>query len=210
MEGFWGYLLAGLAAYLLGSLNFGVIVSHLCYRDDIRRHGSGNAGTTNALRTYGKGAAAAVLVGDFLKGTAAVWLGCALTGQLLGGWLASLLVVLGHMFPVFFGFRGGKGVATAAGAILLLNPYILLGLLAVFVLIIACTRYVSLASVVVAGLFPVLTLAYGLAVKMAPQGIAVTAGFALAAGGLVIWKHRTNIQRLRAGTESRLGTKKAK
>ena len=210
MEGFWGYLLAGLAAYLLGSLNFGVIVSHLCYRDDIRRHGSGNAGTTNALRTYGKGAAAAVLVGDFLKGTAAVWLGCALTGQLLGGWLASLLVVLGHMFPVFFGFRGGKGVATAAGAILLLNPYILLGLLAVFVLIIACTRYVSLASVVVAGLFPVLTLAYGLAVKMAPQGIAVTAGFALAAGGLVIWKHRTNIQRLRAGTESRLGAKKAK
>ncbi len=210
MEGFWGYLLAGLAAYLLGSLNFGVIVSHLCYRDDIRRHGSGNAGTTNALRTYGKGAAAAVLVGDFLKGTAAVWLGCALTGQLLGGWLASLLVVLGHMFPVFFGFRGGKGVATAAGAILLLNPYILLGLLAVFVLIIACTRYVSLASVVVAGFFPVLTLAYGLAVKMAPQGIAVTAGFALAAGGLVIWKHRTNIQRLRAGTESRLGTKKAK
>ena len=210
MEGFWGYLLAGLAAYLLGSLNFGVIVSHLCYRDDIRRHGSGNAGTTNALRTYGKGAAAAVLVGDFLKGTAAVWLGCALTGQLLGGWLASLLVVLGHMFPVFFGFRGGKGVATAAGAILLLNPYILLGLLAVFVLIIACTRYVSLASVVVAGLFPVLTLAYGLAVKMAPQGIAITAGFALAAGGLVIWKHRTNIQRLRAGTESRLGAKKAK
>lgn len=210
MEGFWGYLLAGLAAYLLGSLNFGVIVSHLRYRDDIRRHGSGNAGTTNALRTYGKGAAAAVLVGDFLKGTAAVWLGCALTGQLLGGWLASLLVVLGHMFPVFFGFRGGKGVATAAGAILLLNPYILLGLLAVFVLIIACTRYVSLASVVVAGLFPVLTLAYGLAVKMAPQGIAVTAGFALAAGGLVIWKHRTNIQRLRAGTESRLGAKKAK
>ena len=210
MEGFWGYPLAGLAAYLLGSLNFGVIVSHLRYRDDIRRHGSGNAGTTNALRTYGKGAAAAVLAGDFLKGTAAVWLGCALTGQLLGGWLASLLVVLGHMFPVFFGFRGGKGVATAAGAILLLNPYILLGLLAVFVLIIACTRYVSLASVVVAGLFPVLTLAYGLAVKMAPQGIAITAGFALAAGGLVIWKHRTNIQRLRAGTESRLGAKKAK
>ena len=153
------YLLVALAAYLLGSLNFGVIISRLRYGDDIRRHGSGNAGATNALRTYGKLAAVLVLAGDFLKGTFAVLLGSMIAGQLLGGWVASLLVILGHMFPAFFGFRGGKGVATAAGAILLLNPYSLAGLLAVFVVVTAATRYVSLASVLAAASFPLFTLA---------------------------------------------------
>ncbi len=202
------YVGAALAAYLLGSLNFGIIVSRLRHRDDIRRHGSGNAGATNALRTYGKLTAVLVLAGDFLKGTAAVLLGCMITGQLLGGWVASLLVILGHMFPVFFRFRGGKGVATAAGAILLLNPYTLLALLAAFVGVILFTRYVSLASVTAAAVFPLFTLGYGLKVGMTASGIAITTAFAAVAASLVIWKHRTNIQRLLAGTESRLGNKK--
>ena len=202
------YLLAALAAYLLGSLNFGVIISRLRYGDDIRRHGSGNAGATNALRTYGKLAAVLVLAGDFLKGTFAVLLGSMIAGQLLGGWVASLLVILGHMFPAFFGFRGGKGVATAAGAILLLNPYSLAGLLAVFVVVTAATRYVSLASVLAAASFPLFTLAYGLRVGMTASGAAITTAFALTEGGLVIWKHRGNIRRLLDGTENRLGSGK--
>ena len=202
------YLLAALAAYLLGSLNFGVIISRLRYGDDIRRHGSGNAGATNALRTYGKLAAVLVLAGDFLKGTFAVLLGSMIAGQLLGGWVASLLVILGHMFPAFFGFRGGKGVATAAGAILLLNPYSLAGLLAVFVVVTAATRYVSLASVLAAASFPLFTLAYGLRVGMTASGAALTTAFALTEGGLVIWKHRGNIRRLLDGTENRLGSGK--
>ena len=202
------YLLAALAAYLLGSLNFGVIISRLRYGDDIRRHGSGNAGATNALRTYGKLAAVLVLAGDFLKGTFAVLLGSMIAGQLLGGWVASLLVILGHMFPAFFGFRGGKGVATAAGAILLLNPYSLAGLLAVFVVVTAATRYVSLASVLAAASFPLFTLAYGLRVGMTASGAAITTAFALMEGGLVIWKHRGNIRRLLDGTENRLGSGK--
>ena len=110
--------LAVLLGYLLGSISFSIILSRLKYRDDIRRHGSGNAGMTNTLRTYGKLSAAIVLAGDFGKGFLAAWLGWQLGWSPLAAYLAGLAAVVGHMFPFYFGFRGGKGVATAAGVIL--------------------------------------------------------------------------------------------
>lgn len=201
------YLLSGLIAYLLGSLNFGVILSHLL-QDDIRCHGSGNAGTTNTLRTYGKMAAIAVFLGDFLKGTAAVWLGLILTNHPLGGWSASFLVVLGHIFPVFFGFRGGKGVATAAGTILILNAWVLLAIIIIFVVITASSRYVSLASLAAAGAYPILVASYGIWIRKPMEDIILSTAMALGTAGLIAWMHRGNIHRLLTGTENRLGHKK--
>ena len=201
------YILAALAAYLLGSLSFGVIISKLRYRDDIRRHGSGNAGATNALRTYGKFSAVLVLLGDFLKGTLAVFIGGLLGADpALGSLIAGLFAVLGHLFPVYFHFKGGKGVATAAGTILMLNPWVLAALVVPFVLIIALSRYVSLGSVSVAVLYPVFMLAAGLLQKSGDTAVATI--FAAIVGGLVVWMHRSNIKRLLAGTESKLGAKK--
>ncbi|MEA5012270.1 MAG: glycerol-3-phosphate 1-O-acyltransferase PlsY [Angelakisella sp.] len=201
------YILCAVLAYLLGSLSFGVIISKLRYRDDIRRHGSGNAGATNALRTYGKLSAVLVLLGDFLKGTLAVLIGQQMGADVaLGGMIAGLFAVLGHLFPVYFRFKGGKGVATAAGTILMLNPLVLVALVIPFVLIIALSRYVSLGSVSVAVLYPVFTLVAGLLQKN-PNTILATV-FAAVVGGLVAWMHRSNIKRLIAGTESKLGGKK--
>ncbi|MEG2073345.1 MAG: glycerol-3-phosphate 1-O-acyltransferase PlsY [Angelakisella sp.] len=202
--------LAACMGYLLGSITFGIIMSRTLHKDDIRRHGSGNAGTTNALRTYGGRTAILVLAGDFLKGTLAVLLGGLIAGgDRRGALLAALFVVVGHLFPIFFGFRGGKGVATAAGAILMLNPMVLVILLIPFLLIIIFTRYMSLAAITVAVLFPIVTAVYMW------LGGPITAGgyFELAVsaviGALVVFMHRANIGRLLKGTESKLGKKKA-
>ncbi|MEG1687540.1 MAG: glycerol-3-phosphate 1-O-acyltransferase PlsY [Angelakisella sp.] len=197
-------LLAALMAYLLGSVSFGVIISKLGYKDDIRRHGSGNAGTTNALRTYGGTAAVLVFLGDFLKGSLAVFLGGLLCQG--GEQIAAVMVVVGHLFPLFFGMRGGKGVATAAGAILVLSPLTLAILAVPFGVILAVTRYMSLAAVTVAALFPIVT-----GVLTLLNGGFSTAdcwwelGFATLIGGLVVWMHRSNIKRLLNGTESKVG-----
>ena len=194
-------LLAGALAYLMGSVSFGVLVSRLAYRDDIRRHGSGNAGMTNALRVYGGKTAAVVFAGDFLKGVLAVVLGTLIAGP-EGRMLAAVAVVIGHLFPVFFGFKGGKGVATGAGAILALNPLALCILAVPFLLILATTRYMSLAAITVAALLPVVTAA---TLLLPPGRTMTTQGWwelitALVIGGLVVFMHRSNIGRLRAGT----------
>lgn len=200
-------VLSALVGYLLGSLSFSIILSRLRYQDDIRRHGSGNAGMTNTLRTYGKGAGAVVFVGDFLKGSLAVVLGHLIGGE-LGGYLAGFFVVIGHLFPVFFGFRGGKGVATAAGMILVMSPGTLLVLLVPFVLIIVLTRYMSLASITVAALYPVVTLGRMLLAGWEPSKILLGLVYSGVIGGLVIFMHRANIGRLLRGEESKLGKKK--
>lgn len=209
------FVLAAGIAYLLGSISFGVLVSKLAYKDDVRHHGSGNAGMTNTLRIYGGKAAALVFVGDFLKGVAAVWLAGLLWGrpeQLV----AAVAVIVGHMLPLFFGFKGGKGVATGAGAILALNPIALLVLLVPFLLLLATTRYMSLASITAAALFPIVT---AVQLFVLPQwGVGGGAGpmmwweLATSAlmGGLVVYLHRANIGRLLAGTESKLGQKAKK
>ena len=192
--------LCALAGYLLGSVNCSIILSRLRYRDDIRRHGSGNAGMTNTLRTYGKLPAVLVLLGDGAKGVLAAWLGGLLAGT-AGAYLAGLFAVVGHMFPLFFRFKGGKGVATAAGVILGSCQPVLLFLLLVFLLVVGGSRYVSLGSVTVAALYPFAMLWYTRA--LGPEVLC-----ALLMAALVIWAHRSNIKRLLSGTENKLGRKK--
>ncbi len=201
------------AAYLLGSLNFGILISRCFYRDDVRKHGSGNAGSTNILRTYGKKAAALTLLGDMGKGVLAVILGRALLGWafgdaafgLYGGYVAAIFAVLGHLWPVWFGFKGGKGVAVAAGAILASNPLVFLALAAVFFGFAFTTRIVSLSSIVVAACYPVFTALYSWYKGQPIWFVTICAGIM---GGLVIWMHRSNIKRLLNGTEYKFGEKK--
>ena len=139
-------VVAAIFAYLLGSLNSGVLISRIVFREDIRNYGSGNAGTTNMMRTYGKKFAVITLLGDALKAAAAVWLGYLLSGY-NGGFVAFFFCVVGHAYPVFFNFKGGKGVACTAAAILCLKPTVFLLLLALFILIVLFSKYISLGSV---------------------------------------------------------------
>ena len=161
---FLAAILSALCAYLLGSLNFAIIVSRLFFHKDIRQFGSGNAGMTNILRTFGKGAAAGVLCGDVLKGTCAVLLGRLFftllapgAGVIYGAYIAAIAAVLGHLFPLYFGFKGGKGISVATGAIFAIEPAVILALIAVFLVMVVCTRIVSLSSITVAALYPVFT-----------------------------------------------------
>ncbi len=207
-----GIALVALIAYLLGSLSFAVIISKVLEKDDVRTHGSGNAGMTNMLRTYGKGPAALTLIGDFSKGVVAVlvgrWIFEAMGITVLdAGQVAGLFALLGHIFPVFFHFKGGKGVLTSAGMIAVINPLVLLLLVIIVVPVIFLTRIVSVGSLLAAVLYPVLT-----AVVLYVQGLPVLGDtlFATAFGLIVIFMHRENIQRLIHGTENRFGGKKQK
>lgn len=203
------YILSAAAAYLLGSLSFGIIFSKAKYKKDIRDFGSNNAGASNALRTFGKGAAAFVFLFDALKGAAAVLLArYLLSGDAnaqLCAYLAMLFSVLGHMFPVFFGFRGGKGVATTCGALAALQPMTLPFVLVVFLIVLAAGKMISLASVVSAALLPIATFALCLA-RDVPAGLPTAVTAILAA--LVIFMHRENLRRILRGEERRLGKDK--
>ena len=211
MNEYIAILFAILVGYLLGSVNFSIILSRMRYQDDIRRHGSGNAGMTNTLRTYGKWSAVLVLVGDAAKGFLAGWIGLELAGPATM-YLAGLFAVVGHMFPIFFQFKGGKGVATAAGFILYSNLVVCLALAVVFLLVVVLSRYVSLGSITVAVLYPpaILFMEWGLFWHAGmPWGnqLSLLCPFLMAA--LVLWAHRSNIRRLLAGTENKLGQKRA-
>ncbi len=202
-------------AYLLGSVNSAIIVSKLFHHDDIRKHGSGNAGLTNTLRTYGKGAAALVLAGDMLKTALSIFI----AGFLLGfnykfgmsyneGWcyVAALASVLGHIFPVYYGFKGGKGVLSTATAALILTPYAFLILLLVFIGVVALSKYVSLGSVSVAVLYPVAVSAQIKLCFTATPGLLALSVIILAI--LIVWCHRGNLQRISDRTERKLSFKK--
>ena len=202
-------LLATLIAYLVGSLSFAVIVSRAMGLSDPRTYGSGNPGATNVLRSGSKPAAIVTLLLDAAKG----WLPVMLVKWFGPAWdlsegtqaLAGLAAFLGHLYPVFFAFKGGKGVATAVGVLLAFEPLLALATLVTFALIVFFTRYVSLASMVAAVFAP--------AYYLIGDGVAWTASGAktlalIAMGLLLIWRHRENIQRLLAGTESKLGQKK--
>ncbi len=203
--------------YLLGSFNFGLIISNRKYHDDIRTHGSGNAGTTNMLRTYGPKAAALTLVGDMLKAAVAVMLGYLLinnqwvaysdTGKFAGVFgdkpgaaIAGLFVVVGHMFPCFFHFKGGKGVATTAMVVLLLNPLVFLILFGIFAVIVLFTRYVSLGSVMGMCLYPIMMSAFELNNNGSPTATLLS----VVMTALVVFMHRENLKRLKDGKESKL------
>jgi glycerol-3-phosphate acyltransferase PlsY len=197
--------LAAIAAYLIGSLSFAVIVSRAMGLSDPRSYGSGNPGATNVLRSGNKAAAVLTLLLDALKGYVPVVL-VREFGAPYGldeGTLAmvGLAAFVGHLWPVFFRFAGGKGVATAAGVLLALNPWLGLATLATWIVVAVFTRYASLASVVAAVFAPFYQL---LIWGGGPVAVAV-----MVMGGLLIWRHRTNLQKLLKGTESRLGQKAA-
>jgi len=204
-----------IVAYLLGSIPFGYILVKTFRGEDIRLSGSGNIGATNVARSGAKGLGLATLLLDALKGTCAVWIAHALGNSsynICGGSpcipvtrlmaSAALAAVLGHMFPVWLKFRGGKGVATAVGCFFMLFPIAMLISLGFFLLIVALTRYISLGSMLAAIAFPI--LAYFVEGAHLPSVMLVSA-IAL----LIIIKHHQNIRRLLAGNENRFGGKKA-
>ena len=202
-------IFAVIAAYLLGSVSFAVVVSRVLGIQDPRTFGSGNPGATNVLRSGSKKAAALTLLLDFLKGYIPVVLTLWLTPTL--GWasyvapLVALAAFLGHLYPVFFGFKGGKGVATAAGVLLGVAPLMGLAVLVTWLLVVVTTRYSSLAALVAAALAPVHYMIFhwnaGINVLMAVT-IAIMAIF-------LIYRHRANIEKLLARTESRIGQEKS-
>ena len=201
---------AVLAAYLVGSLSFAVIVSRLMGLNDPRSYGSKNPGATNVLRSGSKKAAILTLLLDAFKG----WLPVAMVLALgppygLGtgvAALAGLAAFLGHLYPVFFGFKGGKGVATAVGVLVGVNAWLALATVGTFAIVVFFSRYVSLASMVAALFAPVFYL-FGDGVAWQALGVEVLCLSVMAL--LLVWRHRENINRLLAGTESKLGAKKA-
>ncbi len=203
-------VLAAIVAYLLGSISSAVIVSRVYAHDDVRKYGSKNAGMTNVLRTYGKLPALFTFLGDFVKGILAVLAG-RLIFSLLGvtdfdaGYLAGFFALLGHLYPIYFGFKGGKGVLTSLGIILVVNPLVLLILLIIFLPVLFITRIVSLVSVTGAVLYPFVTLIVDLCLR---KPVLFDFLFAVLFSLIVIWRHRGNIQRLLNGTERRIGDKK--
>ena len=211
-------LLTALSGYLLGSILFGVLISKVLYNDDVRSHGSGNAGMTNVLRTYGKLAAVLTTLGDVGKSVAAVRLGRLLFTALLGGqtaldpvcgaYLAAIFCMIGHSRPLFFGFKGGKGVLVGAGAALATEPLVCAVLLGIFLVEFAITRIVSLGSIIIAALYPVATLIHLLAHGADAATVAFSTVCCAIMAAMVIWLHRSNIERLKNGTEYRFGEKK--
>lgn len=198
----------GVIAYLIGSINSSILISRAVMGKDIRTSGSGNAGATNMLRTMGKKYAIITLVIDILKGVVALLL-AKLAIHLGAGdvamYVSGVAVVVGHNFPVFFGFKGGKGVATSLGVVLLLDWKIGLITLLIAIAIMALTRYVSLGSIVAAVVFMILQI-----ISMAVNGeFDITRLICvIILGGLLIVRHRANIARLIKGEENKLGHKK--
>ena len=196
-------LVATLLAYLIGSLSFAVLVSRAMGLGDPRGYGSGNPGATNVLRSGNKGAALLTLMLDALKGFMPVWAVAAFGEPFgLGEGTAAMVGVaafLGHLWPVFFGFKGGKGVATAAGVLMALNPWLGLATLCTWMIMAYFFRYSSLAAIVSAAFAPFYQL-----LIWGSGPIAIAAGVM---GLLLVWRHSANIQKLLDGTESKLGQK---
>jgi glycerol-3-phosphate acyltransferase PlsY len=204
-------LLLAAAAYLLGSIPNGYLLMRFFRKQDIRTLGSGNIGATNVLRSGAKGLGAATFLLDMLKGVAAVLGGALLAAAFIPGLaahdakaVAALCAVLGHVFPVWLGFRGGNGVATGFGVFLAISPLAALSALAVFALLFAVSRYVSLSSIVGAASFPLFAWLMMPEAHYSRLFLAVVAAVPL----LIIVKHHQNIGRLIAGTESRIGSRK--
>lgn len=208
----WGTILLWSAiSYLLGSVNFALVISKRKYHEDIREYGSGNAGTTNMLRVYGKKAALSAFVGDLLKGVLAAGLGLLFAGQTCG-YIAGFACILGHCFPVWYHFKGGKGVATTLGVITVLEPVVGILCLLVFIGVVAFSRYVSLGSVMAAIVYPMLlngciSVLYGtLLAAEAPEAaiFALPRLFSILIMLVIVARHWENIKRLYRGEESKM------
>ena len=198
----WKNLIVLLVAYFLGSISTSIIVSKIMLGDDIRNHGSGNAGATNTLRTVGKLGALLVVLGDILKTVVAILFAkLFLKNDSSAIYIAGLGAVIGHNFPLYFGFRGGKGIIVSTVAILFADPIIGLITVAIALLIISVSHYVSLGSISGAVIFVILSLIF----KSSNPEFVV---FACILAILAIYMHKANIQRLVSGTESKLSFKK--
>ena len=194
------YLLLIIASYFIGAIPTGVVLARAFSGKDIRHEGSGNIGATNVTRVLGKKLGALTLVGDLLKGFLPVWVGSYLVSSLNVVCLMGFAAFLGHLFPVYLKFKGGKGVATALGVFLYLSPIVILVEIIVFVFVVGIWKYVSLGSLIAAASMPLLLVIIG-----SPKPVVLLSmAFAL----LIFIKHKANIQRLLNGTENKFGTKK--
>ena len=221
----WQLLIILVGAYLLGSVNFAIIVTRMLTKQDIRAVGSGSAGTTNVLRSQGKLPALLTAVGDLGKSIAAAYLsgwmmdaarqaaGLDLSREqawMVGLYLGGLACILGHVYPLYFKFHGGKGVMTTLGIMLILDWRVALICLGVFVILVAVWRMVSLGSVCAAMTMAVLTWIFRGVIDGWESGVVwFCTAMAVLIAGLLVWKHVPNIRRIIAGTESKLGSKKA-
>ena len=210
------YIIIGIIAYLIGSINFSIIISKKVAGFDVREKGSGNAGTTNMLRSVGKGAAAVTLLCDILKGIVAIIIAIVigkiwteLNAELLLQ-VAGIAVIIWHTFPIFFGFKGGKGVATSLGILLMSNWQIGLICLVFALALIILTRMVSLGSCTAAVLFPVLTLFIDehYTVLTNDKTGRVYFIYSVILAIIVLYNHRSNIKRILEGTENKISFKK--
>lgn len=210
------YIIVAIIAYLIGSVNFSIIISKKMAGFDVREKGSGNAGTTNMLRSVGKKAAAITLVCDILKGVVSIGLAI-IIGNIVKNLdkelllqIAGIAVVLGHTFPIFFGFKGGKGVATSLGVLLMSNWQIGLICLVFALVLMALTRMVSLGSCAAAVLFPVLTLFINQNYTVLSEGKNGNVYFiySVILAIIVLYNHRENIKRILSGTENKLSFSK--
>lgn len=206
-----GLALTVLISYLIGSVNSAITICRIIKKDDIRKYGSGNAGLTNVLRVYGKGPAAVTLLCDLAKGVIAVVLCRVLVTDVLHvtffdnrlfiGYVAGLFVMLGHIFPVFYKFHGGKGVLIAATTLIAIDPLTCLFSVLVFAIILAVTKYVSVGSICAAFSYPLFTIITQSLRNM--TGVWQNAAMALVIAFLITYMHKPNIKRLKAGTENK-------
>lgn len=219
-------LLTAVGGYLLGSVNWAIIITRYIFRKDIRDEGSGNAGATNVLRNHGRGPAILTAIGDVGKSMVAVLLGGWLVSHLqvadvqpygyvdwirqnltlIGGYVGGFFCLLGHDFPVFYGFRGGKGVLTTLGMFLLLDWRVALSSLGIFIVIVAISRMVSLGSILAIGCGVVTVFVLYWATD--PTAAVFCTATAALVELLIVWQHRSNIRRIVNGTENRLGKAK--
>ena len=210
-------LLVLLLSYLLGSINSAILISKVVYKDDIRKHGSGNGGMTNMLRTFGGKAALMTLAGDFCKTALAIFIAGFFFGfAYIGGlsvqgfcYFAGLFAVLGHVFPIYYGFKGGKGVLVTSAMALILTPLPFIVLFGIFALVYGTSKYISLGSVFVAVLYPVLLHGwFAVAFESHMDGLIALSTIILAC--LIVWCHRENLRRISERTERKTYLRKKK
>lgn len=216
-------LITAAAAYLLGSCNSAIIVVRLLKREDIRQHGSRNAGLTNTLRCFGKIPALLTLIGDLAKGIIAAVIGIFVFKLLLGenfsemyfldedavAYIAGLFAIIGHIFPIYYGFKGGKGVLVACSVLLVIDPVTFCIVIPFFIIVVAVTRYVSVASISSAVVYPIITFfVHRFYYELNLDLSLLHTGLTVLTSVLLIYMHRSNIKRLVDGTENKFGAKK--
>ncbi len=207
-------------SYLFGSLNSAILVCKLLKGKDIRDYGSNNAGLTNVLRVFGKGPALATLIFDLIKGVAAVIICRLVVTHLMGvtffgdskfiGYLAGFIVMIGHIFPVFYGFHGGKGVLLAATTLLTIDPLTCALSVGTFIILVVITKYVSVGSIAAAISYPIFTFIVQKFIFPYPEGVVPNTVVAALIGIVIVYMHKPNIIRLMNGTENKFGSKKKK